>query len=81
MRRSCSRTPGESTVVPSGSVTTGTRGRVSPPLPNFVRISWLASQPSLPGTLKRWSSASEAGPAAATPNSVRTTQPTTTSRL
>ncbi len=78
---SWARAPGLSTVLPSGSLTTGTSGSVSPPLPYTARISWLVSQPSRPGTENFWSSASEAGPAAARPTSVSTTQPRATSRL
>ena len=78
---SCWRMSGEFTVSPSASCTTGTSGRLSPPLPYTRRISWLVSQPSRPGTLKRWSSASLAGPAATMPTSVATSHPIATSRL
>ena len=50
-----------SALVPSGSFTTASSGTLSPPLPYTRRISWLVSQPSRPGTLKRWSSASRRG--------------------
>src|SRR5919197_3083594 len=44
-------------------------------------MSWLVSQPSRPGTLKRWSSAEEAGPAAQMPTIVSRSQPSATKRL
>ena len=75
------RTPGARTFEPSGSVTTGTSGGLSPPLPYTRTISSLVSQPSRPGTLKRWSSASEAGPEAITPITVRISQPMAMRRL
>ena len=78
---SWARTPGLSTVLPSGSLTTGTRGSVSPPVPYTFRISWLVSQPSRPGTENFWSRASDAGPAAPMPTSVSTTQARATRRL
>src|SRR5918996_978262 len=70
------------TVAPSGSVTTGTSGAVSPPVPLYCSaIATLVSQPSFSGTENSWSSASEAGPAAITPAIVKTVQPRTTVRL
>ena len=76
-------TPGESALVPSGSFTTGTSGIVSPPVPAvaLLRSSTFVSQPSLLGTENSGSSASVAGPDAATPAMVSTTQASTTVRL
>ena len=75
-------TAGESALVPFGSVTTGTSGIVSPPVPRYCcAIVWFVSQPSLLGTENSGSSASVAGPAATTPAMVRKIQPRTTVRL
>src|SRR4051794_14347880 len=69
----------ESALVPFGSVTTGTSGMVSPPVPRYCcAIVWLVSQPSLFGTENSGSSASVAGPEAATPAIVKRIQVTTT---
>jgi hypothetical protein len=44
-------TPGEATVLPAGSVTTGSSGEVLPPVPWKSRaICSFVIQPSLPGT-------------------------------
>ena len=81
-RASWSRTPGELTVFPAGNVTTGTNAAFSPPVPPYRSvIARLVFQPSLPGTEKRCFSALVAGPAAAIPATVRTSQKTTTVRL
>src|SRR3954447_26349804 len=82
IRVSCAFTPGELTVLPAGSVTTGTSGELSPPVPKyFFAIATFVSQPSLLGTENSGSSARDAGPAAAKPAIVRTTQAAATSRL
>ena len=79
---SCARTPGESTVSPDGSVTTGTIGALSPPVPpKRPAIAMLVSQPSLPGTENFWSRAFVAEFADAIPTSVSTSQKTATVRL
>src|SRR5207247_8093832 len=76
------RTPGESTERPVGSVTTGSSGAWSPPVPRNSRaICWLVTQPSLPGTENFCLSAFVAEPAEATPTRVTITQTTTMMRL
>ena len=74
-------TPGESTVVPSGKVTTGTIGATSPPLPYVEAISRFVSNPSRPGTGNSWVSASDAGWTEAKAAIVTRIQAPATSRL
>ena len=74
--------PGERTVSPAGSVTTGTSGVALPPVPRNSRaICWLVSHPSLPGTENFCLSAFVAEPAEAIPTRVTTSQNPTTMRL
>src|SRR3954447_9617773 len=69
------RTAGELTVLPAGTVTTGTTGALSPPVPpNSLVIVTFVSQPSLPGTENFWSIALVAEDADAMPIMVRPTQ-------
>jgi hypothetical protein len=77
------RTPRESTVLPSGSFTTGMSGALSaPPVPRYCwEMATFVSQPSSSGTENFCLSASAAGPDAAMPAMVSTIQPITTVRL
>jgi hypothetical protein len=75
-------TCGESIDSPWGSVTTGSRGEVSPPVPLYLAaIASFVSHPSLLGTENFWSSARLAGPAAMIPATVSTIHEMTTVRL
>jgi hypothetical protein len=67
--------------VPRGSVTTGTIGATSPPLPYASAMRAFALNASLPGMLKVVDSASPAGFIAANPAIARTIQSPPTSFL
>src|SRR3954447_26280871 len=74
-------TPGLVTVLPAGSVTTGSSGLADGSPPYCLAIETFVSHPSLPGTVNFWSMALLAGPAAAMPATVSTIQATATIRL
>jgi hypothetical protein len=74
------RTPGVSTVVCRGSVTTATSGSSSPPEWKWEKIAVLATKAGWPGRSKVNESLELERPAATAPTMARATQTATTAR-